>query len=183
MRQNQCKVFFSNLSQTWRVQYMAICTFFKQRRLSQDLVVTFLNFMDISIFHANSNNFIGPINRNLNQLHYLYELDFTNKFLGGFPSNVLGATNLTFVDLRFNTYARTIPPQGFNIDTNVLFINNNGFNLRGEKEVRWQRKKRENECLGLKQTSGLIRFGFFILFLLNLNRVGRFYLFLIGYAT
>ncbi len=120
--------------------------------------------MDIAIFHANSNNFIGPINRNLNQLRYLYELYLSNnKVLGGFPSNVLSATNLTFVDLRFNTYAGTIPPQGFNIDTNVLFINNNGFNLGGEREVRWQRKKRERECLGLKQTQGLIGSVFFLI--------------------
>jgi hypothetical protein len=68
-----------------------------------------------------------------------------NKFLGGFPLNVPGATNLTFVDLRFNSYAGAIPPQVFNIDTKVLFINNNGFNLRGAREVRWQRKKRERE--------------------------------------
>ncbi|KAF3952873.1 hypothetical protein CMV_021622 [Castanea mollissima] len=96
---------------------------------------TFLNFYrfirylpDLAIFHANSNNFSGPINNNLRQLRYLYELDLSNnRFLGRFPSSVLGATNLTFLDLRFNTYAGVIPPGLFNIDTNVLFINNNGF--------------------------------------------------------
>ncbi|XP_040997836.1 uncharacterized protein At4g06744-like [Juglans microcarpa x Juglans regia] len=87
------------------------------------------NLPDIAIFHANSNNFSGVINRNLNQLRYLYELDLSNnKFVGGFPASVLGATNLTFVDLRFNTYAGTVPPRLFNMDTDVLFINNNGFN-------------------------------------------------------
>jgi hypothetical protein len=87
------------------------------------------NLPDIAIFHANSNNFSGVINRNLNQLRYFYELDLSNnKFLGGFPSSVIGATNLTFVDLRFNTYRGSVPPSLFNVDTDVLFINNNGFN-------------------------------------------------------
>ena len=86
------------------------------------------NLPDIAIFHANSNNFTGPIYRNINQLRYLYELDLSNnKFPGGFPSNVLGATNLTFVDIRFNQYAGSVPARLFNIDTDVLFINNNGF--------------------------------------------------------
>ncbi|XP_040997056.1 uncharacterized protein At4g06744-like [Juglans microcarpa x Juglans regia] len=87
------------------------------------------NLPDIAIFHANSNNFTGVINRNINQLRYLYELDLSNnKFPGGFPSSVIGATNLTFVDLRYNTYAGAVPAPLFNIDTDVLFINNNGFN-------------------------------------------------------
>lgn len=87
------------------------------------------NLPDIAIFHANSNNFSGVISRNLNQLRYFYELDLSNnRFLGGFPSSVIGAKNLTFVDLRFNTYAGQVPPSLFNVDTDVLFINNNGFN-------------------------------------------------------
>ncbi|EXB56502.1 Uncharacterized protein L484_008883 [Morus notabilis] len=86
------------------------------------------NLPDIALFHANSNNFSGVINRNINQLRYLYELDLSNnRFLGAFPFYVLGATNLTFVDLRFNRYAGGVPTQLFNIDTDVLFINNNGF--------------------------------------------------------
>uniref|UniRef100_A0A2N9H588 Leucine-rich repeat-containing N-terminal plant-type domain-containing protein n=1 Tax=Fagus sylvatica TaxID=28930 RepID=A0A2N9H588_FAGSY len=90
-----------------------------------------MNLPDIAIFHANSNNFTGPINPNIKNLRYLYELDLSNnRFLGGFPSNVLGATNLTFVDLRFNTYNGRIPARVFNIDTDVLFINNNGFNQK-----------------------------------------------------
>ena len=88
-----------------------------------------LNLPDIAIFHANSNNFSGPINKNLKQLRYLYELDLSNnKFLGQFPAFILGATNLTFVDLRFNTYAGIVPRRLFDLDTNVLFVNNNGFN-------------------------------------------------------
>ena len=164
MRQNQCKVFFLNLSQTWRVYaHSSIETIVSRFGGYNHNFYRFIrNLLDIAIFHANSNNFIGPINRNLNQFRYLYELDLSNnKFLGGFPSNVLGATNLTFVDLRFNSYVGAIPPQVFNIDTKELFINNNGFNLRGEREVRWQRKKREREYQGLKQTQGLIGFGFF----------------------
>lgn len=87
------------------------------------------NLPDLAIFHANSNNFTGVINRNLNQLRYLYELDLSNnKFPGGFPASVLGATNLTFIDIRFNIYAGAVPRQVFNLDTDVLFINNNGFN-------------------------------------------------------
>lgn len=86
------------------------------------------NLPDIAIFHANSNNFSGVINRNINQLRYLYEVDLSNnKFLGGFPINVLGATNLTFVDFRFNTYSGRVPIRLFNFDTDILFINNNGF--------------------------------------------------------
>jgi hypothetical protein len=86
------------------------------------------NLPDIAIFHANSNNFSGVINRNINQLRYFYELDLSNnKFLGGFPASVIGATNLTFVDLRFNIYNGPVPASLFNVDTDVLFINNNGF--------------------------------------------------------
>ncbi|KAJ9166274.1 hypothetical protein P3X46_021051 [Hevea brasiliensis] len=88
-----------------------------------------MNLPDIAIFHANSNNFSGPINSNLNQLRYFYELDLSNnKFIGGFPSNVLRAQKLTFVDIRFNNYLGPVPAQAFNIDTDVLFINNNQFN-------------------------------------------------------
>ncbi|XP_050266522.1 uncharacterized protein At4g06744-like [Quercus robur] len=45
-----------------------------------------------------------------------------------FGAHILGATNLTFVDLRFNTYAGIVPRRLFDLDTNVLFVNNNGFN-------------------------------------------------------
>ncbi|KAG8654787.1 uncharacterized protein At4g06744 [Manihot esculenta] len=88
-----------------------------------------MNLPDIAIFHANSNNFSGPINSNLNQLRYFYELDLSNnKFIGGFPSNVLRAQKLMFVDIRFNNYLGPVPAQAFNIDTDVLFVNNNQFN-------------------------------------------------------
>lgn len=89
------------------------------------------NLPDIALFHANSNNFTGVINRNINKLRYLYELDLSNnKFLGGFPGYILGANKLSFVDFRFNTYNGSVPYRLFNIDTDVLFINNNGFTGR-----------------------------------------------------
>ncbi|KAF2324346.1 hypothetical protein GH714_012707 [Hevea brasiliensis] len=44
-----------------------------------------------------------------------------------FSSNVLRAQKLTFVDIRFNGYLGPVPGQAFNIDTDVLFINNNQF--------------------------------------------------------
>ncbi|KAK8623403.1 hypothetical protein V6N13_118288 [Hibiscus sabdariffa] len=86
------------------------------------------NLPDIAIFHANSNNFSGIIGQGLSGLRYFYEIDLSNnKFIGGFPSNVLTARNLTFVDLRFNNYLGTVPRSVFNFDTDVLFINNNVF--------------------------------------------------------
>ncbi|EEF52359.1 hypothetical protein RCOM_1589490 [Ricinus communis] len=57
------------------------------------------------------------------------ELDLiNNKFMAGFPANILTAKKLTVVDIRFNNYLGDIPAQAFNIDTDVLFINNNQFN-------------------------------------------------------
>ncbi|KAE8653957.1 Leucine-rich repeat family protein [Hibiscus syriacus] len=86
------------------------------------------NLPDIAIFHANSNNFSGIIGQGLSGLRYFYEIDLSNnKFIGGFPSNVLSARNLTFIDLRFNNYLGTVPRSVFNFDTDVLFINNNVF--------------------------------------------------------
>ncbi|OWM83707.1 uncharacterized protein At4g06744-like [Punica granatum] len=84
---------------------------------------------DIAIFHANSNNFTGAIPKGIRNLRYLYELDLSNnKYSGEFPVDVLGATGLTFLDLRFNSFSGTIPPQLLSLDQlDVLFINNNGF--------------------------------------------------------
>ena len=132
--------------------------------------------MDIAIFHANSNNFIGPINQNLNQLRYLYELDLSNnKFLGGVPWNVLGATNLTFVDLRFNT---------------TLGIQH--WHKRAVHKQQWVQSGRgkrgqvaeEEEREGMFGSEANLGFNqvFFFFILLNLNWVGGFYLFLIRYA-
>ncbi|KZV48304.1 hypothetical protein F511_18819 [Dorcoceras hygrometricum] len=84
---------------------------------------------DIIVFHANSNNFKGTIPSKISKLKYLYELDLSNnKFTCEFPYQVLGATKLTFLDLRFNTFSGLVPAQLFMLDVDVLFINNNYFN-------------------------------------------------------
>ncbi|XP_010555995.1 PREDICTED: uncharacterized protein At4g06744-like [Tarenaya hassleriana] len=87
------------------------------------------NFLDkleeVTIFHANSNQFVGSVPR-VENLKYLFELDLSNNKLSGeFPSSVLQAKNLTFLDLRFNSLSGSVPPQVFNLDVDVLFINNN----------------------------------------------------------
>ncbi|KAJ8763249.1 hypothetical protein K2173_026150 [Erythroxylum novogranatense] len=90
-----------------------------------------MNLPDIAIFHVNDNNFSGVIGAGLSSLRYLYEVDLSNNtFKGVFPLNVLGATKLTFIDIRFNGYLGTVPDLLFNADTDILFINNNGFNQR-----------------------------------------------------
>ncbi|XP_059447130.1 uncharacterized protein At4g06744-like [Corylus avellana] len=83
---------------------------------------------DITVFHANSNNFTGCIPREISKLPYFYELDLSNnKLEGQFPMEVLGAKQLTFLDLRFNNLQGTVPPQVFLLDVDVIFINNNNF--------------------------------------------------------
>lgn len=47
---------------------------------------------------------------------------------GGFPTNVLGASELTFLDLRYNNYCGPIPEQIFDMDIiSAIYINNNQF--------------------------------------------------------
>ncbi|KAF3435448.1 hypothetical protein FNV43_RR22537 [Rhamnella rubrinervis] len=83
---------------------------------------------DITFFHANSNNFTGKIPVDISKLEYFYELDLSNnKLTGDFPREVVGASKLTFLDLRFNSFSGSVPPQVFNLDVDVLFINNNNF--------------------------------------------------------
>nr|TKS05215.1 uncharacterized protein D5086_0000133120 [Populus alba] len=85
---------------------------------------------DLSIFHANSNNFTGPVPKNIttSRVRYLFELDLSNnKYSGEFPVSVLQATNLTFLDIRFNSFSGSVPAKVFNLDLDVLFINNNKF--------------------------------------------------------
>lgn len=86
----------------------------------------FLNKLEeVTIFHANSNHFVGSVPK-LSNLKYLFELDLSNNKLSGeFPSSVLKATNLTFLDLRFNSFSGSVPSQVFNLDLDVLFINDN----------------------------------------------------------
>lgn len=83
---------------------------------------------DITFFHANSNGFIGQVPDDLSSLHWLYELDLSNNKLSGpFPPGVLTATNLTFVDLRFNQFSGALPAEIFQMDLDVLFLNDNAF--------------------------------------------------------
>ncbi|XP_021861137.2 uncharacterized protein At4g06744-like [Spinacia oleracea] len=83
--------------------------------------------LDVSIFHANSNGFGGKIPV-LSHLPYLFELDLSNnKYNGKFPMNILGATNLTLLDLGFNSFIGPVPPGLFNLQLLALFINNNKF--------------------------------------------------------
>ncbi|PQQ08343.1 uncharacterized protein Pyn_16467 [Prunus yedoensis var. nudiflora] len=67
---------------------------------------------DLVFFHANSNNFTGTVPRGTARHRFFYELDLSNnKLTGGFPNETLGATNLTFLDLRFNSFNATVPPK------------------------------------------------------------------------
>lgn len=83
---------------------------------------------DITVFHANSNNFKGAFPLNISKIKYLYELDLSNnKYTCAFPYEVLVSNKLTFLDLRFNSFSGLVPPQVFTQDVDVLFINNNNF--------------------------------------------------------
>ncbi|XP_016650445.1 PREDICTED: leucine-rich repeat extensin-like protein 3 [Prunus mume] len=86
---------------------------------------------DLAFFHANSNNFTGFVPKDVYKLKFFYELDLSNnKLIGGFPNEVLAATNLTFLDLRFNSFAGSVTPEVFKLDVDVLFLNNNNFNQK-----------------------------------------------------
>ncbi|VAH49376.1 unnamed protein product [Triticum turgidum subsp. durum] len=85
---------------------------------------------DLALFHANSNDFGGvvPI---LRSLQYFYELDVSNNKLArcAFPTDVLGVTNATFVDIRFNRFYGEVPAGlfcSFPI-VEAIFVNNNQF--------------------------------------------------------
>ena len=83
---------------------------------------------DSTFFHAISNNFTGVIPEHISKIPYFYGLDLSNKELtGSFPYEVLAPKQLTFLDLRFNNFHDKVPPQVFNLDVDVLFINNNYF--------------------------------------------------------
>ncbi|KAF8028414.1 hypothetical protein BT93_E1120 [Corymbia citriodora subsp. variegata] len=81
---------------------------------------------DLAIFHANS-NFSGVIPQKIQQLPYFYELVVSNNFSGAFPVAVFGITNLSFLDIRFNSFTGSVPPQVFKQTLDVLYINNNNF--------------------------------------------------------
>ncbi|XP_068657554.1 uncharacterized protein At4g06744-like [Aristolochia californica] len=82
------------------------------------------SFVDIALFHANSNNLTGTITLKIANLPYLYELDLSNhKFSGQF----LKIKMLDFLDLRFNQLSGLVPRELFVRPLTVLFINNNQF--------------------------------------------------------
>ncbi|PON40824.1 LRR domain containing protein [Parasponia andersonii] len=83
---------------------------------------------DLAFFHANSNNFTEVPIIGTDKIRFLYELDLSNsKLTGEFPYQVLSAINLTFLDLRFNQFYGRVPREVFNLDVQVIFINNNYF--------------------------------------------------------
>lgn len=82
------------------------------------------------IVHLNSNNFTGEIPYGISskKIPKLFELDLSNnKYMGSFPKAVLGATNLTYLDLRFNYLTGPVDPEVFTLDLDVLFLNDNQF--------------------------------------------------------
>ncbi|KAK1301120.1 Uncharacterized protein QJS10_CPB13g00384 [Acorus calamus] len=84
-------------------------------------------FSDLALFHANSNNFSGSV-PDVSKLQYLYELDLSNNLLkGNFPMTVLRIQDPVFLDIRFNQFSGSVPPQVFTLPLDVLFLNNNGF--------------------------------------------------------
>ncbi|KAK8311380.1 hypothetical protein V6Z12_D02G246800 [Gossypium hirsutum] len=85
---------------------------------------------DLAIFHANSNKFAGSI-PDVSQLKYFYELDVSNNVHAGtFPMTVIGVKDLSFLDIRFNLFSGSVPPEIFNQALEVLFINNNDFTAK-----------------------------------------------------
>ncbi|KAI3440363.1 uncharacterized protein J3R85_003700 [Psidium guajava] len=68
------------------------------------------------------------VDQRLELLKYLYELDLSNNKLSGpFPMEVLGMTDLVFLDMRFNSFSGAVPPQIFTQDLYALFLNDNEF--------------------------------------------------------
>ncbi|KAG5090149.1 hypothetical protein JHK86_002761 [Glycine max] len=87
---------------------------------------------ELTFFHVNSNNFSGAIPTDIIKYKFFFELDLSNnKLEGEFPKEVLRPKpkdqQLVFLDLRFNSLCGPIPPQLFDLDLDVIFINNNKF--------------------------------------------------------
>ncbi|KAK7362589.1 hypothetical protein VNO77_04706 [Canavalia gladiata] len=83
---------------------------------------------ELTFFHVNSNGFSGTVPDKIINFPYFFELDLSNnKLTGQFPPQVLESKLLVFLDLRFNTLKGSIPPKLFNMDLDVIFLNNNGF--------------------------------------------------------
>ena len=85
---------------------------------------------DLALFHANSNDFGGAVPA-LGGLQYFYELDLSNNRLAPapFPAQVLGLTNATFIDIRFNSFYGELPAGVFCRFPRIqaIFVNNNQF--------------------------------------------------------
>ncbi|XP_057756730.1 uncharacterized protein At4g06744-like [Arachis stenosperma] len=84
---------------------------------------------ELTFFHVNSNNFSGSVPKEIISYGFFFELDLSNnKLRGQFPMETLKNKNLVFLDLRFNNLIGPIPWQLFEMDLDVIFINNNKFN-------------------------------------------------------
>ncbi|CAM0903906.1 unnamed protein product [Alopecurus aequalis] len=100
-------------------------------QLRADSLLGFVDKLpDLALFHANSNNFGGAV-PSLKGLQYFYELDLSNNKLAPapFPTDVLGLTNATFIDIRFNGFFGELPAGLFSSFPFVeaIFVNNNQF--------------------------------------------------------
>ncbi|KAE9607291.1 hypothetical protein Lal_00026318 [Lupinus albus] len=83
---------------------------------------------ELTYIHANSNNFSGGIPNQITKFPFFYELDLSNnKLVGEFPKQVLEAGQLVFLDIRFNRFYGPLPPQLFQLQIDVIFLNNNYF--------------------------------------------------------
>ncbi|KAG8367404.1 hypothetical protein BUALT_Bualt16G0068400 [Buddleja alternifolia] len=62
------------------------------------------------------------------ELKVLFELDLSNnRFAGKFPYVVLSLPKLIYLDIRFNEFEGTVPPQLFDKPLDAIFINHNRF--------------------------------------------------------
>ncbi|RLM75135.1 uncharacterized protein C2845_PM15G13610 [Panicum miliaceum] len=99
--------------------------------LRSDSLQSFVDSLpDLALFHANSNDFGGAVPA-LGGLQYFYELDLSNNRLAPapFPADVLGLTNATFIDIRFNSFYGELPAGVFCRFPRIqaIFVNNNQF--------------------------------------------------------
>ncbi|KAF7811013.1 leucine-rich repeat extensin-like protein 3 [Senna tora] len=87
-----------------------------------------LGIPELTFFHANSNNFTGLIPSQITKYDYFFELDLSNnKLQADFPMEILSAKKLVFLDLRFNRFTGPLPSQLFEMDLDIIFVNNNLF--------------------------------------------------------
>jgi len=86
---------------------------------------------DLALFHIDSNRFFCIIPDSFIHLKFLYELDISNKLtttlVVRFPGVVFFLHSLKCLDVRFNEFEGSIPPQLFDLKLDALSINNNRF--------------------------------------------------------